>query len=130
MRALLSYRHSRTGAGPLAIAALGVSSLSACAGDREVEEPAALGDTAPIEYPLEMWDQGIEGETVLQVRVNELGEVDSVAVVETSGHEALDSAATDGARAMRFQPGRRGGRDVPVWVRIPVQFSRQSDPGR
>ena len=109
---------------------LGVFSLGACAGEPEVDEPERLGDQVPIEYPLEMWDQGIEGETVLQVRVNERGEVDSVAVVETSGHHALDSAAADGARAMRFNPGRRDGRDVPVWVRIPVHFSRQASPER
>lgn len=119
---------SRAGTGRLAILALGLPSLAACAGDAGVEEPAPLGDATPIEYPLEMWDRGIEGETVLQVRVNELGEVDSVEVIETSGHEPLDSAAAEGARAMRFQPGRKGGRDVPVWVRIPVQFSRQSSP--
>ena len=120
------HRRSRAGTGRLAILAFGVPALAACAGDAEVEEPAPLGDAIPIEYPLEMWDQGIEGETVLQVRVNELGEVDSVAVIETSGHEPLDSAAAEGARAMRFQPGRKDGRDVPVWVRIPVQFSRQA----
>lgn len=114
------------GTGRLVMMALGVPSLAACAGDLEVEEPAPLGDGIPIEYPLEMWDQGIEGETVLRVRLNELGEVDSVAVVETSGHESLDSAAAAGARAMRFHPGRRDGRDVPVWVRLPVRFSRQS----
>lgn len=130
MPAPFPYRGSRTPGGRLAIMALGLPALAGCAGDREVEEPAPLGDTIPIEYPLEMWDQGIEGETVLEVRVNELGEVDSVAVVETSGHDALDSAAAEGARAMRFDPGRRGGRDVPVWVRIPVQFSRQAGPGR
>ena len=120
------HRRSRAGTGRLAILAFVVPALAACAGDAEVEEPAPLGDAIPIEYPLEMWDQGIEGETVLQVRVNELGEVDSVAVIETSGHEPLDSAAAEGARAMRFQPGRKDGRDVPVWVRIPVQFSRQA----
>ena len=122
------YARSPAGPGRLAIMAVGVPLLAGCAGDLEVEEPAPLGDAVPIEYPLEMWDQGIEGETVLQVRVNELGEVDSVAVIETSGHESLDSAAAEGARAMRFHPGRRGGRDVPVWVRIPVQFSRRSSP--
>ena len=110
------------------LAALGFIFLSACAGDSEVFRPEPLGGDVPIEYPLEMWDQGIEGETVLRVRVNEAGEVDSVAVVETSGHEALDSAAAEGARAMRFNPGQRGGRDVPVWVRMPVHFSKQPSP--
>lgn len=121
-------RRPRPGTGRLAFVAFGALAVAACARDGEVEEPEPLGDAIPIEYPLEMWDQGIEGETVLQVRVNELGEVDSVAVVETSGHEALDSAATEGARAMHFHPGRRGGRDVPVWVRIPVRFSRRASP--
>lgn len=130
MPAACRYRQSRTGTGRAALMALGTLPLTACAGDAEVEEPAPLEHAVAIEYPLEMWDRGIEGETVLQVRVNELGEVDSVAVVETSGHESLDSAAADGARAMRFHPGRKGGRDVPVWVRIPVRFSRQSSPER
>ena len=124
------FTRCAAGAGRRTILALGVPALAACAGEVEVEEPAPLDDGVPIEYPLEMWDQGIEGETVLRVRLNELGEVDSVAVVETSGHESLDSAAAEGARAMRFQPGRRGGRDVPVWVRIPVRFSRTSGPAR
>ncbi len=122
---------SRLGAGTrgLWIPALGALYLAACARDADVEGPALLGDALPIEYPLEMWDRGIEGETVLQVRVNEAGVVDSVAVFESSGHQSLDSAAATGARAMRFDPGRRRGRDVPVWLRIPVRFSRQSDPG-
>lgn len=106
----------------------GILVLSGCATDEEMDQPSPLGDVIPIEYPLEMWDQGVEGETVLRVRVNELGEVDSVTVVETSGHEALDSAATEGARGMRFNPARRGGRDVSVWVSIPVHFSRQLSP--
>ncbi len=114
-----------------AILASGLSVLVAnCAEDREVEEPAPLGDAVPIEYPLEMWERGIEGETVLEVRVNELGGVDSVAVVETSGHGALDSAAARGAREMRFQPGRQDGRDVPVRVLVPVRFSKQANSGR
>ena len=128
MPAPLWHRRSRAGTWRLAILVLGAPALAVCAGDGEVEEPAPLGDAIPIEYPLEMWDRGIEGETVLQVRVNELGDVDSVAVIETSGHEPLDSAAAEGARAMRFQPGRKGGRDVPVWVRIPVRFSRRPSP--
>ena len=130
MPAPFRHRRSRTPARRLSVVALALPALAGCAGDREVDEPALLEDAISIEYPLEMWDQGIEGETVLEVRINELGEVDSVAVVETSGHGALDSAAAEGARAMRFHPGRRGGRDVPVRVRLPVQFLKQTSPER
>ena len=42
---------------------------------------------------LELWDSDIEGETLLRVRVTELGRVDSVEVIESSGQPAFDSAA-------------------------------------
>ncbi len=103
--------------------------LIGCTGDQEIERPAPLYGEIPIEYPLDMWDQGIEGETLLRVRVNDLGEVDSVEVAETSGHPVLDTAALKGALEMRFSPGRRGGKRVPVWARVPVHFSKRPNPG-
>ncbi len=98
-----------------------------CGGDRELDQPVPMYGNVPIEYPLEMWDEGVEGETVVRVRVNETGGVDSVEVVESSGHPQLDSAAVAGARELRFQPGRREGQRVEVWATVPVQFSRRPE---
>ncbi|HZD03599.1 MAG TPA: energy transducer TonB, partial [Longimicrobiales bacterium] len=69
-----------------------------CAGDQEIDRPTPLYGEVPIEYPLELWDQDVEGETVLKVRVTDVGRVDSVVVLDTSGHPAFDSAAIAGAR--------------------------------
>ncbi|MCY3546318.1 MAG: energy transducer TonB, partial [Gemmatimonadetes bacterium] len=56
------------------------------------------------------------------------GGVDSVAVVESSGHAALDSAALLGARGMEFEPARRAGEPLRVWARVPVHFSKSAEP--
>lgn len=97
----------------------------ACVGDEELETPTPLYGDVPIEYPIHLWDQGIEGETLLRVRVDDMGWVDSVEVVQSSGHAALDSAALVGARDLRFSPGRKKGKRVSVWANVPVQFSRR-----
>lgn len=102
--------------------------VAACGRDMEIEQPRPLYGETPIEYPITLWDRGIEGETLLRVRVNDMGSVDSVEVVESSGHVALDSAAVRGAKDLRFSPGRRNGRRIEVWAHVPVHFSRRSDP--
>ena len=99
----------------------------ACGGD-EIERPRFLSGEVPIEYPLQMWDQDVEGETVLIVRVSATGTVDSVRVLESSGHRAFASAAVEGARHLQFSSARQGGKQVEVWAHVPVRFSKSSRP--
>jgi len=101
---------------------------AACGSDQDVESPSPLTAGVSIEYPLELWDQGIEGVCLVKVRVNEMGGVDSVIVVESSGHAAFDSAATRGARALRFSPATKGGKRIDVWAQVPVHFSKKPRP--
>lgn len=112
------------------LTALGVLVLGpvSCGGDGPIERPSPLSSDMTIEYPLSLWDQGIEGECVLKVRVNDLGFVDSVLVLTSSGYPAFDSAAIEGARAVRFRPARRSGKRIDVWARVPVRFSRKPKP--
>jgi TonB family protein len=96
-----------------------------CGGEESIERPTALFEEVPIEYPLELWDQGVEGRTLLSVRVTDVGRVDSVVVQESSGYPAFDSAAIAGARDLRFTPARRNGKRVSVWAEVPVHFSKR-----
>jgi TonB family protein len=106
----------------------GVSVLGGCQVDGEIEQPRPLGEV-PIEYPLQLWDQDMEGETVLRVLVGDTGGVDSVEVVETSGHPAFDSAAVAGALKLRFSPARQeDGERIEVWAEVPVRFSKRPRP--
>ena len=106
---------------------LAVTTL-ACTGDVEIDKPSPLYGETPIRYPLELWDQDIEGETLVRVRVNEMGKVDSAEVVKSSGHAAFDTAAIRGARALRFSPARRKGKRIQVWAQVPVRFSKDPPP--
>ena len=100
----------------------------ACGGDAEIEQPRPLFAEVPIEYPIHMWDQDMEGETMLRVRVDDTGGVDSVEVVESSGYSSFDSAAVSGAQRLRFEPARQNGKRIDVWAEVPVHFSKRPRP--
>jgi periplasmic protein TonB len=99
-----------------------------CRADTQIERPAPLYGEVPIDYPIELWDSDVEGETLLRVRVTDMGRVDSVEVVESSGQAAFDSAAIAGARTMRFSPARKNGKRIEVWAEVPVHFSKRPRP--
>jgi len=108
-------------------AALALAWLGGCRGaDEPVQQPVATVGENPIEYPVSMWDRKVEGETVLMLHVDELGNVDSAYVETTSGQAEFDSAAVTGARKLQFSAGRRGEHAVAMWTRLPVRFAFDS----
>jgi TonB family protein len=94
--------------------------------DAPLTLPQPMPGTSPVTYPTDLWDLGVNGETMLMVRITERGTVDSVYVLEPSDHVEFDSAAVRGARLLRFAPGRRGDRPIPLWTRLPIRFRRDS----
>jgi protein TonB len=110
------------------VAAAALVAAVSCGGEGEIEQPTPLYGEVPIEYPLHMWDQDMEGETLLRVRVSDVGAVDSFEVLRSSGYAAFDSAATAGARKLRFSPARRDGERIAVWAEVPVYFSKRPRP--
>lgn len=101
-----------------------------CGGDANIEKPSPRFTVSPVEYPLDLWDQDIEGSTLVRVLVNEEGGVDSAMVMESSGYSELDSAAVRGALSMEFDPATKEGEPVQVWARVPVHFSKDTQPTR
>lgn len=119
----------RIGSAARCCAAIACALLLACGSadeDDYMEEPVPMPDPTPVQYPVDLWDKGITGETEVLVHVNEYGDVDSAMVARTSGYAEFDSAAVGGARQLRFTPGRRGDRPVPMWTKIPVRFAQDS----
>lgn len=111
-----------------AVLAATVALALGCGGEGQIEQPAPLYGDVPIDYPIRLWDQGMEGETLLRVRVTDTGQVDSVEVMESSGQPAFDSAAVSGAKDLRFRPARKGGKRIEVWAKVPVHFSKRPRP--
>ena len=124
----MRLRERRRPSGPLALCALLAGSILACSPDQEIESPSPLSASVPIAYPLDLWDQGVEGSSILKVRVTDLGDVDSVVVMESSGYPAFDSSAVRGARTLRFSPARQGDKRIEVWAHVPVHFSKKPRP--
>lgn len=92
--------------------------------EEPVELPQPLMAESPFEFPISLWDDGVEGETRLMVHVTALGEVDSAFIKDSSGYPEFDSAAVAGVGNLRFTPGRKGQKRVDHWVVLPVRFTR------
>lgn len=114
---------------PRPLALLALMAVGACVAEEPVQQPTPLFESAPVEFPLALWDQGAEGQTILMVHITPVGTVDSVYVHESSGYPQFDSAAVAGAQLLRFTPGKRGDRRVDMWARLPVRFDRASRAG-
>jgi TonB family protein len=63
---------------------------------------------------------------VLLLRVDPMGQVDSVMIDAGSGYPEFDSAAVQGAQKLRFIAARQGERRIPMWTKVPVRFSRDT----
>jgi protein TonB len=59
------------------------------------------------------------------MRITAQGTVADVQVERSAGHPDLDQSALEAVRRWRFEPARRGGEAVAVWVIIPVEFKLQ-----
>ena len=94
--------------------------------DTSIEPPQSMIENPPFVYPLDLWDHRISGQTILLMRVSELGAVDSVIVGTPSGYPEFDSAAVQGARTMKWVPAKQGERRVAVWTKLPVRFARDT----
>jgi TonB family protein len=94
--------------------------------EEDIEPPQVLTDSVPFIYPIDLWDHNVSGQTVLLVRVNATGQVDSVAVDIGSGYPEFDSAAVQGAWRLRFIAARQGERRIPMWTKVPVRFARDT----
>ena len=84
--------------------------------------PVLVAPSARFDYPPDAWARGVGGETLLRVRISTAGRVDSVEVVTSAGDAALDSAALNSARGLRFRPARRGDTAVSIWGVLPVVY--------
>ena len=95
------------------------------------EAPVLTNPESPVSYPVDLFEQRVEGTVVLRLFLDERGNVvpESTRISEGSGYGALDTAALQGIVAMRFAPARRSGRPVPTTFLQPIHF-RRPEPKR
>lgn len=73
-------------------------------------------------YPESARRQGIEGVAFLKFEVRTDGAVDKVQIERSAGRRDLDMAALEAVKKWRFEPARRGGQPIAVWMTLPVRF--------
>ena len=73
-------------------------------------------------YPAAARRAGLQGTARLRVQILADGRVGEIVVDTSTGHQALDQAATEAVRRWRFEPARRGTEPVATWVLLPVEF--------
>ncbi|MBK8480190.1 MAG: energy transducer TonB [Proteobacteria bacterium] len=82
--------------------------------------PTVLQRAQPA-YPQQLRDQGIEGQVVVELRIDTRGRVSAVKVLRGL-HPLLDREALVAARATRFAPARIGTQAVPVQIAYTFTF--------
>jgi TonB family protein len=73
-------------------------------------------------YPPEAEKQGLEGNVVLRLDIDNEGKVSGVAVTEPAGH-GFDEAATLAAQKFLFEPARRGATPIPARILYRYSFT-------
>ena len=92
--------------------------------DTADQPPVAINPVSPMDYPLALLEQGIEGRVLLRLYADSQGSLvpDSTRIAESSGYPALDSAALAGAPSLRFSPALRHGHPVAGAFLQPIHF--------
>ena len=92
--------------------------------------PVMLNKELPFRYPPALYAQKVQGNVTLRIYIDREGAIvgDSTRVAETSGFNALDSAAMKGSRDLKFVPAKTQGQAVPVSILLPVYFRHPDAP--
>jgi len=74
-------------------------------------------------YPRAELARGIQGETLVRLRIGSDGSPIEIKLERSSGNVNLDRAALDAVRKWRFAPAQQAGVPVEVDATVPVKFS-------
>lgn len=91
-----------------------------------LEAPPEVRDFVEAEYPADARAQGLEGEVLLRIAIDEAGAVTDAVVVEPAGH-GFDEAAVEAALQLRFTPARTADGPTPVVVEFAYGFALGED---
>ena len=75
------------------------------------------------EWPPLLRQAGIGGTVWVWAYIDDRGVVEDVRVAAGSGHESLDMAALSVAGRIRCSPALNYDVAIPVWIRMPLEFS-------
>ena len=100
--------------------------LTACHSGRKHEstviKPELLFRKEALSYPVEAFNLGIEGTTVIRLMVDTEGNVTESAILESSGSPILDHSALQLVNSSVYEPGTIDGDPALFELHVPVHF--------
>lgn len=75
-----------------------------------------------VVYPEIAQKAGIQGKALVNVLIDEKGNVVETKVLKAMGNADCDAAAVSAIRAVKWNPARKGEKAVKAWVTIPIEF--------
>lgn len=87
----------------------------------EFTPPSLQQDIQP-DYPLIAMRDGLEGSVEMNLLVDRNGDVKKAVVNRSSGYEILDIAAKEFAKKLQYDPARKEGKPIEVWVSRTMHF--------
>ncbi len=85
------------------------------------QQPQARFQAKP-QYPFEMRRAGIAGEVVVDFIVDDKGDVQNAFALRSSQRE-FEAAAVQAVSKWKFKAGRKGGKEVPTHMQVPIVFT-------
>ena len=91
---------------------------------RGFEPPIVTNPAPPVEYPVALFEEQVEGVVLLRLFITEAGTIvpESTRIEQGSGYPELDSAALRGVGSLQFAPARNDGVPVATAFVQPVHF--------
>ena len=77
---------------------------------------------APPIYPAVARRRGYQGVVLLSVKILKDGSVGKLRIKKTSGYHILDRSAMKAVTKWKFEPAKRMGCPVTMWVDVPLRF--------
>jgi len=84
--------------------------------------PFLVSMSKPILYPGWARRKGLEGLLIVALEILEDGSVGRWKIIQSSGEESLDKAATKAFLTWKFQPAMRNGKPVKTCIQVPINF--------
>ncbi|MBN2414066.1 TonB family protein [candidate division KSB1 bacterium] len=73
-------------------------------------------------YPEIARKAGIEGRVVVNIHIDENGNVTETEIMQSLGDNGCDESAINALKSVKWEPAKQDGKPVSVWIGIPVVF--------
>ncbi|GAM68564.1 ferric siderophore transport system [Vibrio sp. JCM 19236] len=87
-----------------------------------VKKPTFSAKPTPVGYPRLAQKRGWQGNTLIEIWINEEGKQIKQAIVNSSGHKILDEAAMKAVAEWQFQRRSEQGQRIAYRVQVPINF--------